>query len=182
MSVAITLATMRRILGQLRHDHRTIGLLVGVPSLLMILLRYVFDTPGAFDRIGPMLLGLFPFVVMFIVTSVGTLRERTSGTLERLMTMPLAKLDVLAGYGIAFALMATLQATLVCAYAITVLDLELDRPWVVVLLRSRTRSWGWRSASSRARSRAPSSRPCSSCPPSFSRRSCSAACSSRARA
>ncbi|MFD0851923.1 ABC transporter permease, partial [Actinomadura adrarensis] len=113
MSISITLATMRRILGQLRHDHRTIGLMVGVPSLLMILLRYVFDQPGMFDRIGPMLLGLFPFVVMFIVASVGTLRERTSGTLERLMTMPTAKLDLLLGYALAFGVLTLVQVAVV---------------------------------------------------------------------
>ncbi|WP_262401721.1 hypothetical protein [Actinomadura sp. CNU-125] len=77
MNPAITLATTRRILAQLRHDRRTVALLVLVPSVLMILLRYVFDRPELFDRIGPMLLGLFPFTIMFVVTSVATLRERT---------------------------------------------------------------------------------------------------------
>ena len=109
MNVSITLATTRRILAQLRHDHRTLALLIGVPALLMILLRYVFDQPMLFDRVGPMLLGLFPFTVMFVVTSVATLRERTSGTLERLMTMPLGKLDLLLGYALAFGLVALVQ-------------------------------------------------------------------------
>ena len=76
MNLTITLATTRRILAQLRHDHRTLGMLIVVPSLLMILLRYVLDQPLVFDHFGPILLGVFPFVVMFIVTSVGTLRER----------------------------------------------------------------------------------------------------------
>lgn len=126
MSLTITLATMRRILAQLRHDHRTLGLLIGVPSLLMILLRYVFDRPGAFDRVGPMLLGLFPFVIMFIVTSVGTLRERTGGTLERLMTMPLGKLDLLLGYALAFGLVALAQVGVVLAISLTWLGLDLN--------------------------------------------------------
>ncbi|XVQ10373.1 ABC transporter permease [Spirillospora sp. CA-255316] len=135
MSVSITLATMRRILGQLRHDHRTIGLMVGVPSLLMILLRYVFDRPGTFDRIGPMLLGLFPFVIMFIVTSVGTLRERTSGTLERLMTMPIAKLDLLLGYALAFGLIALVQVGVVLAISLTWLGLDLaGSGWTLLLV------------------------------------------------
>ncbi len=72
MSAAVTFATMRRILAQLKHDHRTLALLVAVPTLLMILLRYVFDQPMVFDRVGPMLLGLFPFTVMFVVASVAT--------------------------------------------------------------------------------------------------------------
>src|SRR5262245_6581005 len=109
MSPAITLATSRRILSQLRHDHRTVGLIVGVPSLLMILLYYVIGEQAVFNRWAPMLLGLFPFIAMFLVTSIGTLRERTSGTLERLMTTPLGKLDLLLGYGLAFGLMALVQ-------------------------------------------------------------------------
>ncbi|MCP9952798.1 ABC transporter permease [Actinomadura madurae] len=126
MSAAITLATMRRILAQLKHDHRTLALLIAVPTLLMILLRYVFDQPEVFDRIGPMLLGLFPFIVMFVVASVATLRERTSGTLERLMTMPLGKLDLLLGYALAFGLLALVQVAVVLAVSLTWLDLDLN--------------------------------------------------------
>ncbi|MFA1542373.1 ABC transporter permease [Actinomadura monticuli] len=126
MSAAVTLATMRRILAQLRHDHRTLALLIVVPTLLMVLLRYVFDQPMAFDRIGPMLLGLFPFTVMFVVASVATLRERTSGTLERLMTMPLGKLDLLLGYALAFGLVALVQVGVVLVISLTWLGLDLS--------------------------------------------------------
>lgn len=125
MNAAITLATARRILAQLRHDHRTVALLVVVPSLLMILLRYVFQAPAMFDRLGPMLLGLFPFVVMFVVTSVATLRERTGGTLERLMSMPLGKLDLLLGYALAFGLAALVQVGTVLVISLTWLGLDL---------------------------------------------------------
>jgi ABC-2 type transport system permease protein len=135
MSLTITLATTRRILAQLRHDRRTLGLLIGVPSLLMIILRYVLDRPEAFDRYGPILLGVFPFIVMFIVTSVGTLRERTSGTLERLMTTPLGKLDLLLGYALAFGLTALVQAAVVAAIALTWLGLDLRGPiWGLFLV------------------------------------------------
>lgn len=126
MSLAITLATTRRILTQLKHDHRTLVLLIGVPTLLMILLRYVFDQPAVFDRIGPMLLGLFPFIVMFVVASVATLRERTTGTLERLMTMPLAKLDLLLGYALAFGALALVQVGFVLLISLTWLGLDLS--------------------------------------------------------
>src|SRR5207247_10204668 len=105
---------------------RTIGLLVLVPCLLVTLLRYLFDNqPAVFDRIGGTMLGIFPFITMFIVTSVTMLRERVTGTLERLMTMPLAKLDLLLGYAIAFALMAVLQSTVVSLLAFGALDLHV---------------------------------------------------------
>jgi ABC-2 type transport system permease protein len=72
---------------------------------------------------------------MFLVTSITMLRERTSGTLERLMTMPLHKVDILAGYGIAFALLAIVQATLVSLVAFGLLGLDVSGPkWLVVLL------------------------------------------------
>ena len=135
MNVSITVATTRRILTQLRHDRRTIALMVGVPSLLMILLRYVFDRPEAFNAIGPMLLGIFPLVVMFVVTSVGTLRERSSGTLERLMTMPLAKLDLLLGYAIAFGLAALAQVAVVLTISLTWLGLKVTGPlWALIVV------------------------------------------------
>ena len=103
------IATAVRVLKQLRHDPRTAALLVFVPPLLMVLLRYVFDDKQAFSHIAPALLGIFPFLLMFLVTSIATLRERTSGTLERLMTTPLAKLSLLGGYAAAFALVAIVQ-------------------------------------------------------------------------
>ncbi len=135
MNPAITLATARRILAQLRHDKRTIGLMVGVPSLLMILLRYVFDQAQTFDRIGPMLLGIFPLIVMFVVTSVGTLRERSSGTLERLMTTPLGKLDLLLGYALAFSVAALVQVAVVLTISLTWLGLDISGPlWGLVLI------------------------------------------------
>jgi ABC-2 type transport system permease protein len=115
MNPTITLATAHRLLTQLRHDRRTIALLFGVPVLLMVLLRYIFDVALVFDHVAPSLLGIFPFTVMFLVTSVATLRERTTGTLERLMTMPMAKLDLLLGYAIAFGLLAVAQVVIVVA-------------------------------------------------------------------
>lgn len=119
MSPGITLATGRRILTQLRHDRRTVAMLLLVPALLMILLRYVLDSERAFDRTAPALLAMFPFVTMFLVTSVSTLRERTSGTLERLMTMPMGKLDLLLGYALAFGVVAVAQVGLAAAVTVT---------------------------------------------------------------
>jgi ABC transporter DrrB family efflux protein len=136
MNPAITLATTRRVLTQLRRDHRTFAMLLVVPLVLLSLLAWIFnDTPQLFDRIGPALLGVFPFIVMFLVTSVATLRERTSGTLERLLTTPMHKLDLLVGYGLAFGLIAILQAGLATALMLYGLDLDALGPaWVLVVV------------------------------------------------
>jgi ABC-2 type transport system permease protein len=127
-------ATAARVLTQLRRDPRTLALLLVVPCALVTLLKYVFvDEPLVFYRIGGPLLGLFPFIAMFLVTSITVLRERISGTLERLLTLPLAKLDILLGYGAAFALAATVQAVVVSLVALTLLDLSVASPgWVLV--------------------------------------------------
>jgi ABC-2 type transport system permease protein len=136
VSVRITLATAGRVLRQLRRDHRTLALVIFVPTLLMTLFRYVFDGQEAtFDRVGPPMVGIFPFVTMFLVTSIAMLRERTTGTLERLMSMPLAKLDLLLGYGLAFAAVAVVQASLTAAVAFGLLGLDAVGPvWLVVAL------------------------------------------------
>ncbi|RKN42918.1 ABC transporter permease [Streptomyces hoynatensis] len=136
MSATRILATALRVLRQLRHDPRTIALLLLVPVLLLVLLYYVFDSDrGSFDRIGSSLLGIFPLVTMFLVTSIATLRERTSGTLERLLAMPLGKADLILGYALAFGVFAVLQAGLATGVALWFLDLDIaGSPWLLLLV------------------------------------------------
>jgi ABC-2 type transport system permease protein len=127
------LAVAARVLAQLRRDPRTLALIVGVPLLLETLLKEIFaGRPPVFKHVGAPLLGLFPFVTMFLVTSITMLRERTSGTLERLMASPLAKLDLLAGYGLAFALVAAFQAGAASALTFGALGLDVAGPKAVV--------------------------------------------------
>ncbi len=112
MSPRRTLATAGRVVMQLLHDPRTIGLMIVVPCVLITLLKYVFDKqPLAFNAIGPMILGIFPLIMMFLITSIATLRERKNGTLDRLLTMPISKLDFIFGYALAFALLGIVQAS-----------------------------------------------------------------------
>jgi ABC-2 type transport system permease protein len=130
-----TLVTAGRVLRQLRSDHRTIALILVVPCVLIGLLAWIFDTTPVFDRVGPALLGVFPFVVMFLVTSIATLRERASGTLERLLTTPMGKADLMFGYALAFGAMAVLQALVASAFAIYVSGLDVRGPvWVLVVV------------------------------------------------
>lgn len=117
--------TARRVLAQLRHDPRTIVMMAAVPTVMMILLRYVLSNSLLLNRVGPEYIGVFPFVIMFIVAAITTQRERATGTLERLMAMPLGKLDLLAGYGIAFGLMACVQVALVLVVSLTWLGVAL---------------------------------------------------------
>jgi ABC-2 type transport system permease protein len=136
VSARVTLATAWRVLRQLRRDRRTLALVLLVPPLLLTLLKYVFyGQEETFNRVGPPLVGIFPFVTMFLVSSIAMLRERTAGTLERLMSLPLAKLDLLVGYGLAFALLAVVQGTLAATVGFGLLGLDAAGPiWLVIVL------------------------------------------------
>ncbi|MBA4023985.1 MAG: antibiotic ABC transporter permease [Gordonia sp.] len=142
MHPALFRSTTIRILRQLLDDRRTVAMILIVPCVLMVLLYFMFDSqpgprPGTtmFDKVGLIMLGLLPFVLMFITTSIAMVRERTSGTLERLLTTPLGKLDLLAGYGAAFSLAAAVQAALASALAFWMLDLDIagNPLWVVLI-------------------------------------------------
>lgn len=129
MNLRRMFATAGRVLGQLRHDPRSIALMLIAPSLLVGLFSWLFaDQDGVFDRFGGPILALFPFILMFLLTSITTLRERRSGTLERLMTTPLGKADFILGYALAFGLIAILQAVITVAFAVLVCGLTVDGP------------------------------------------------------
>jgi ABC-2 type transport system permease protein len=137
VTARITFAVAKRVLLQVRHDHRTLGLLMVMPCVILTLLWWIFlDVDGfGFDRFGPALLALIPFTVMFLVTSVTTLRERSAGTLERLLAMPTGKLDLLLGYALAFGLLAAVQSTLAVLVCVGLLDLDIAGPvWMLVVV------------------------------------------------
>ncbi|ALE07645.1 antibiotic ABC transporter permease [Arthrobacter sp. ERGS1:01] len=135
-------ATTVRVLQQLKGDPRSIGLIMVVPAVLLALVYWLYENealppgmPRTFDRVGLMMLGIFPFVVMFLVTSITMLRERTSGTLERLLTTPINKGDLLFGYALAFSIMAALQALVASGVAYWVFKMTIvgNAGWVVLI-------------------------------------------------
>lgn len=132
----VTLATTSRVLRQLSHDHRTVALIFIMPCILLALLRWLFDENlNTFNNIAPALLAIFPFTLMFIVTSITTLRERSGGTMERLMALPIAKLDLVLGYVLAFGLMAIVQSLLASLVLLYLLGLEIAGPeWFLIVV------------------------------------------------
>ncbi len=131
MSPALTWNTAKRVLTQLRRDPRTLAMLIVLPAGLTWLLQYIFSespvppTGPIFNTIGPRLMGLFPLILMFLITSITMLRERQSGTLERLMVGPTGKADVIVGYALAFGLVAAVQAIVMTAWSVWPLGLEI---------------------------------------------------------
>jgi len=135
MTPRITTAVAGRVLTQIRRDHRTLALLLVLPCLLITLLWWMFEDTPVFDQVGPALLAMFPFIVMFLVTSVTTLRERSGGTLVRLLAMPMGKLDFLVGYAPAFGAVAAVQAALAVGLSVGVLGLDVQGPvWLLLVV------------------------------------------------
>jgi ABC-2 type transport system permease protein len=135
MSGRITVAVAARVMLQLRRDPRTVGLMLVVPCVLITLLWWMYRHTSVFDAVGPALLAVFPFVVMFLVTSVTTLRERSSGTLERLLAMPMGKLDLLLGYALAFGAVAAVQAAIAVGLSVGLLGLDVRGPvWLLAVV------------------------------------------------
>lgn len=136
MHLLITLATTKRVLGQLSHDKRTLGLLFVVPVVLLGLLAWIYsDNAVMFDFIGPPLLGIFPFTTMFLVTSITTQRERSGGTLERLLATRIGKVDIVLGYALAFGLLAMAQALVASLAALYLYGLDVSGPvWALMVI------------------------------------------------
>ena len=134
--IRMTFATAGRILRQLSHDSRTIALIFIVPAALMALFRWLYDgNIEIFNHIAPALLGIFPFIIMFIIASITTLRERRDGTMERLMVSPIGKLDLVLGYMIAFGLLAIIQALIVSTLVLYGFNLDVSGPqWFLIVM------------------------------------------------
>lgn len=135
-------ASTARILRQLAADHRTVAMMLLVPSLIITLMYFMFQNvptrpgaPSGFNNACLILLGVFPLLVMFLITSITMQRERASGTLERILTTPLRRLDLLAAYGTAFSIAATAQATLACVVSFWMLGFDTagSPVWVFVI-------------------------------------------------
>ncbi|MFJ3958672.1 ABC transporter permease [Arthrobacter sp. NPDC090010] len=131
-ALRLLLATTARVLTQIRHDHRSVAMILVIPSLLLAAVYFLYENetlppgmPRTFDRVGLVMLAIFPFLIMFLITSVTMLRERTSGTLERLLTTPLNKASLLFGYALAFSVLAAVQALVTLAVAYWVFQLDV---------------------------------------------------------
>lgn len=135
MNPRLTLATATRVLSQTAHDRRTLALVVVAPVLVLTLFHYLFDEQQPLvSRLELQMLVIFPMFIMFLLTAIATVRERTSGTLERLWTTPLGRGDVIAGYALAYTLLGGVQATITSAWCWWVLGMEVAAPFWLVLL------------------------------------------------
>ena len=133
----MTLAIAARVARQLRHDPRTLALVTFVPSILAWLVHQIFDGEEPISsQVEMTLLAMFPLLLMFLLTAVATVRERSGGTLERLMAAPIRKIDVIGGYALAYGVLAIVQTSLLTAVCYWGLDMQLRGGIVWMLLVS----------------------------------------------
>ena len=78
-----------------------------------------------FDVLSPILVGFFVFFFVFIISGIGLLRERTTGTLERLMSTPIRRWEIVTAYLVGYGIFAVIQTMIVVFYSINVLDIVL---------------------------------------------------------
>lgn len=81
------------------------------------------DDMRTIDYIGPLLIGLFIFFFVFLISGVSFLRERTTGTLERLLATPIKRYEIVVGYLIGFGMFTIVQSAIISAFSIGVLNI-----------------------------------------------------------
>lgn len=113
-----------RLLLELRGDRRTLGLVVVVPVFIIALFAAVFPTATASRGAAPVLLGAFVFVLTYLLTAIGFLRERTSGTLERVLVSPIRRSELVVGYVLGFGVLAVAQSVVLLGAGVVFLDVE----------------------------------------------------------
>jgi ABC-2 type transport system permease protein len=113
-----------RVIRQLVRDRRTMALIVVVPMVVMTLIGLSFPEGIVLDRIAPALLATMVLFFSFLLTGISFLRERSQGTMERLMASPVSRLDVVLGYLFGFFLFALAQTLIILLFTIYVLDVS----------------------------------------------------------
>jgi len=121
-SQAFTIAG--RIIRQLIRDRRTAVLIVVVPLVIITLIGLSFPEGTVLDYIAPALLATLALFFSFLLTGISFLRERSQGTMERLMASPVSRLDIVVGYLLGFFVFALTQTLIIVLFTIYVLDVH----------------------------------------------------------
>ncbi len=136
MSVDRTVAIALRIVLQITRDRRSVALIIVAPVVVMALVGFSFSGQRAvLDRVAPALIGVFGFFFTFLLTGVSFLRERAQGTLERLLTTPVGRADILVGYLLGFLVFAGIQSLVILLFTIFALQIEYQGAlWQIFVL------------------------------------------------
>ncbi|MGE8034634.1 ABC transporter permease [Lysinibacillus sp. NPDC093692] len=106
-------------------------------AMMKLKTDYVYgdENTAIFDIFSPMLTGFFVFFFVFLITGIALLKERTSGTLERLLATPVKRSEIVAGYMIGYGLFAFIQTIIIVLFGVYVLDIvHVGSIWLVLLI------------------------------------------------
>jgi ABC-2 type transport system permease protein len=119
-----TFSIAQRIITQLVRDRRTIALVVIVPLVIASLVGLAVPDKSLLDYTAPAIIATLILFFGFILTGISFLRERTQGTLERLMAAPVTRLDIVGGYLLGFLSFALLQTLIIFFYMVYVIKIN----------------------------------------------------------
>jgi ABC-2 type transport system permease protein len=131
-----TLTIARRVMLQIVRDRRTIALLVIVPLVIASIVGVSIPDKGMLDYTAPAMLAMLILFFGFLITGISVLRERSQGTMERLMASPISRMDIVAGYLLGFLLFALMQTLIIFFYMVYVLDINYKGElWQILLFQ-----------------------------------------------
>lgn len=139
-----TKAITKRLINQIRHDRRTVALVIVAPLILLTLIYFVLtqnDTANVsgsgnqFDNMGAPITGLLVFFFTYLIAGINFLSERTSGALEKLLSTPVRRREIIIGYVIGFSVLALIQSIIITLFVVYVLGLTIvGSIWYVLLI------------------------------------------------
>lgn len=131
-----TFTIARRVMIQIARDRRTIALIFIVPLVIAAIAGVAIPDKRMLDSAAPAVLATLILFFGFIITGISFLRERTQGTLERLLASPISRMDIVAGYLLGLLLFALLQTLIMFFYMVYVLDVNYQGDlWQVLLFQ-----------------------------------------------
>lgn len=122
-----------RILRTMRGDTRTLGLVFVLPAFIVFLLSEVFPSPRP-PTVAPVILAVVVFFLTYMLTAIGFLRERTAGTLERVLVAPISRTGLVLGYVLGYGCLAVVQSVVLLGAAVMFLDVSFELGAGIVLV------------------------------------------------
>ena len=131
-----TLTIARRVVLQVVRDRRTIALLVIVPLVIASIVGVSIPDKSMLDYTAPAMLAMLILFFGFLITGISVLRERSQGTMERLMASPISRLDIAAGYLLGMLLFALMQTLIIFFYMVYVLHIHFQGElWQILIFQ-----------------------------------------------
>lgn len=98
--------------------------------------KYGNSDTNFFNKIVPILMGFFVFFFVFLISGMALLRERTSGTLDRLLATPVKRSEIVFGYLISYGMVSIVQTTIIVLATIWLLKIEVVGSILSIILIS----------------------------------------------